>query len=421
MANNFEIQYLLTNIQEPFKGGEIPLDPSFITYFWFCENIENMYITGSLEIEDTGGFFERLPLTGEEILKVTITQDLEKDESDNTGDSKNFQKIIEFELYKTPIKDINKNRLMVYEFRLAEKGFFEFFRKQYSKSYSEKFITDIIKDICNNQLGIDEANYDIEETADKIDYIIPYWKPSITIQDLRYRSRRKKTPSEGSYLFFSTIGDIDRKTPLKRLVSFATLLEQEVNDTIFEKFYFKKQDINSSFINNIKELRNINYNNRSIINEGIGGKKNYYIDLINDKVVKETTKIYDDFISNSPILGTKSYLSLYLNDVDSDVKFSGLDNENDIKRSQDTRFRMSLENYNKREIVIEGLLDRYSGRKIYLEEMSNSAGEVENEKDSGEWLIKGVTNYFTINNFEQRITIIKDAWSVSDVDGHITI
>ena len=265
-------------------------------------------------------------------------------------------------------------------------------------------------------VSINGENFQTEQN--KIDYIIPYWKPSATIKDLIKRSRRYKTPNEGAYLFYSTIGDDDETKPIKKFISFATLLEQKISKNRNQAFYFKMHDINPQFINNFKEVRNPNFNNRSILTNGIGGKKYYHVDFATNKKVTETEKTFSQFVDNAKLLGTKAYLSLDLDDTDSDVKFIGYNDVNLINALQDYNFRMALENFNKREVVLDGLLDRYAGRKIYVEENSDSAADLFNERETGEWLIKSVTHYFTIDNFEQRLTIIKDAFSKSDVVGH---
>ena len=270
------ITYTLKGIEPPFVGGQLEINPAVVTKFYYIESIENMFLTGKLIIEDVGGLLEKLPLTGEETLEVVIEQELE-------GDTDIISlKTLEFEFYNIKLGETERVKTTTYIFELVEKGFFKFVNKKYSKSYKQKNINNIVEDVCKNQLGLETEQYDIEETADSLDFIIPYWKPLTTLKYFTRIARRKQAPNEAGYLFYSTSGDEDSKIPVKKFVSFATLLDVEPETDETKKYYFKKNDINPNYINNFLEVRNPNYKNRSVLSQGLSGKKYYGVDFVTD-------------------------------------------------------------------------------------------------------------------------------------------
>ena len=415
MNTDFTIKYILKDIQLPFKGGEIELNNAFIRNFYFIENIENVFLTGAMEFDDINGFFEKLPLTGEETLRVIIEQEIE-DEKDQDN-NRSYTKVIDFEFFKVKILEFDSNNGVIYKIDLIEKGALRFIDKQYSVSYVDQKVSYIIQDLCTHQLGLNATQFDIEETGDSLtNYLIPYWKPIVTIKDLVKRAREARSPNEGGFLFYS---NTEEESPIKKFVSFSTLMKQKPDKAENEKYYFKRADINPFYIHNFKEARNPTHSNRSIIKDGISGKKYYWLDLVNDKKVNTTEQIYSQYIDRAKLLGNVSYLSLGLDDPNSEVKFLGYGDENQVKAFQDYRFRMSMESYNKREVVLNGMLDRYAGKVIYVEQMSdNEEEDAYVRADNGAWLIKAVTHNFFIDGYENRMTILKDGYDDTDVVGH---
>ena len=412
-----EQKYYLTGIKPPFKDKEIELNRQFINHFYFIENIENLFLTGEIEFKDNNGFFEKLPLTGEEGIKVVFEQNFEDQNSSRRNS--HIIKTVEFDIFNVSIPRVEGTSTATYKFSLVEKGAFSFMSTQYSKSYVNKKISDIIKDVCINQLSMKESNLKLDTTQGAIDYIIPYWKPSLTIKDLCKRAKRDKSPVEGSYLFYSTLEDDVNKTPIRRFVSFATLLEQTAGKEDWQKYYYKKKDINPNLINNYRDVRNPNYSKRSVITNGIGGKRYFGVELTTDKKVFVQEAKYSEFVKNYPLLGKTAYLSLGIDELNSDVEFIG-GNLDMVKAYQDYSFRMAIEGFNRREVIIDGSLDRWCGKVINVEQMSDSGDELYNALDSGKWLIKAVTHFFQGTIYEQKMIVLKDAYAETDLTGFLS-
>ena len=410
-----KITYKLKGIQPPYIGGEIEFNKSAVVQFFYIESIENMFLTGKIEIMDVGGLLEKLPLTGEETLEVIIEQEIE-------GDANIISlKTLEFEFYNIELGKTERTKTTSYIFHLVEKGFFNFINKSYSKSYKQKFINDVVEDVCKNQLNLESDQYEIEDTADKVDFIIPYWKPLITLKYFTRIARRKQSPNESGYLFYSTTGDVDVEAPVKKFVSFATLLEVDPDLDDLKKYYFKKPDINPNYINNFQEVRNPQFKNNKIRKDGISGKKYYGVDFITDKSLVTVEKTYSEYVANAKMSGNVSYLSVGLDDVDSEVKFMGYSDANLIEAHQDFKFRMSLESFNKREVLVDGALTRYCGKTIYVEQSTDNPEELHNIEHSGTWIIKTITHSFMVNSFDQKMVILKDAYEATEVEGHNTV
>ena len=410
-----KIIYKLKNVKPPYVGGEIEINKTAVVQFYFIESLENMFLTGKMEIMDIGGLLEKLPLTGEETLEVTIEQDIEGETNINS------LKTLEFEFYNIELAKTERAKTTSYIFHLVEKGFFNFINKSYSKSYKEKYINDVVEDVCKNQLSLETDQYEIEQTADKVDFIIPYWKPLITLKYFTRIARRKQSPNESGYLFYSTVGDEDSETPVKKFISFASLLAIDPDLDATKKYYFKKNDINPNFVNNFQEVRNPHFKNRRILKDGIAGKKYYGVDFVSDKGLVSVEKTYSEFVDTAKMSGNISYLSVGLDDVDSEVKFMGYSDSNLIQAHQDFKFRMSLESFNKREVIVDGALTRFCGKTIYVEQSTDNPEELHNIEHSGTWIIKTITHSFMVNSYDQKMVILKDAYEATEVEGHPTV
>jgi hypothetical protein len=401
--------FYITNIQEPYKNKEMVLNSKYIHEFFFIENIENMFLTAELAIDDKYGFFEIISLSGKEGIKVIIEQELEELE---------MIKTFEFEIYNITIEipTISQN---IHRFYLVEKGAFNFFGSNYCVGFNDKKISDIIKSILDNQLKIKSSDYEIEETFDKLsNYVIPYVKPSESIKGLIKKARRNTSPHDGGYLFYSTSGDENRKIPMKKFVSFSNLIKKDVpkstGNADYNIYSFRKQEGNQYFINVFKEVENLNYAKQSIKSNGIGGKHYFGINYNVDKNILDVNQKYSEFINKVPLLGKTAYFDKSIDNINDEIGFFGGEKET-IQAREDFSLRMLIEGYNRREVILEGALFRYAGQKIFVEQMALNDSDIHNIQDYGYWIIKGITHYYALGAYTQKVTIIKDSYAESEV------
>ena len=397
--------FYINNLQYPNVEKELVLNNKYIHEFFFIESIENTFLTAELAIDDKYGFFEIMTITGKENIKVIIKQSL-----DGKG---SIEKIIEFEIFNITIETPTPQE-NIHRFYLIEKGASKFYGSNYCVGFQNEKISGIVKSVLENQLGVKSSDYEIESTNDKLEnYIIPYVKPSQTIKALIKKARREKAPHDGGYLFFSTTGDENRTKPMKKFVSFSSLIKggaKPQND--YEIYSFRKRDANQYFINTFKEVYNPNYSKQSIKVNGIGGKHYFGINYNNDKNPIEVTQKYSDFIDKSNIMGRTAFFDKGIDNVNDEVDFYGGEEET-LTARQDSSFRNLIEGYNRREVIMEGALFRYVGKMIWVEQMSINQTEVHNTQDYGWWMIKNISHYYALGIYTQKIILIKDSYQES--------
>jgi len=96
MRNTTRFQYFISDLKDnPYK--EFELNASHVKEFFIIESVENLFLSAELEIGDNQGWFQSLPLTGEETVKVVITQVVDQ----APGDTKEIDiiKTINFKIF----------------------------------------------------------------------------------------------------------------------------------------------------------------------------------------------------------------------------------------------------------------------------------------------------------------------------------
>ena len=136
-ASNFVVTLSL-------DAGEMTLDVASIKEFYFVEDIFSFCVTGKIIFSDHRGILEFGPITGNEKISVVY------------GEEVDTEKV--FFIYK--ISDISKHettengRNQLIEIFFVDQMFYSLNFFQFSKSWSNKRISDIITDISKNILGV---------------------------------------------------------------------------------------------------------------------------------------------------------------------------------------------------------------------------------------------------------------------------
>ena len=415
MRNTCRFQYFISDIQNsPEK--EVEINPSHVREFLIIESLENLFLTAELEIADNAAFFSSMPLTGEETIKIVMTQEiLPSKDGDKEAD---ITKVVEFKIFNIQLIDSSISS-KVYRFYLAEKCAFDFLVTNTSLSYHQKLVSEIMTDISINQLKLTTEEFDYEKTDEKMDFIIPFWNPLQTIKHLQKKARREKNPKEAGFVFYSTIGSRDALRPMKRFVSLATLIEAKTPTDDKDKYYLNRADVNPFFINNIKEMSQSSFCKRSILKDGIGGKRYFGFTPSIDKNLVEITKVYSDWFKKAATTAKVSYLKAEIDGINGDIGFYG-GTANMIEARQDSSFRYLLTSYSKREVIVEGFLDRYAGQVIWINQSSENPEEPYQKQDTGKWLVKTITHHYSGGEFTQKMIIVKDSFTETDAEGFIT-
>lgn len=154
------------------------------------EDIFSPFITAELLIEDQIGLYHKIPILGEEIVTLTLTN----------VDGESGLKEFDFQLYK--IKDFlpKGQRGFMYRLCLISYEAIKDMNLRISKAYKGN-ATDIVKQLTQTEgLQTDKKVY-IEPSIGELQYISNYWQP---IKNLKYLCNRtvaaaSKSPS---FLFF---------------------------------------------------------------------------------------------------------------------------------------------------------------------------------------------------------------------------
>ena len=390
------------------------LNPAYIKEIFFIEDISKYFITGQFDFEDRGGVFDAVPVTGHELIEVEVIQNIFEDEYDK----RKLEKKLIFEIFDIKLVNSPNAQIKNYRISLVEQGFFELIGSNFSVGYKEKKISEIIELIIKYQLNAEknQIKYDIEETDEKIDFISPYWKPATAISYLSKIACRNKSPKESGFIFYSCLENKDETRPIKKFTSLATILEQKPLIGPSDRFYLRDNNKSPYYYNNILEMKNPSYLDKKGFSIGLRGRTLFGINFHTDKKILKESITLSDFAKKAIFLGETLPFIKDIENSSSDVQTTGLYNLNQIKNTINHKFRIDFSSINIREICCKGILDRWAGRVIEIEEGSTKPNEIINEKMSGIWLIKKVVHHFSMGEYNQKMVILKDSYTKFDTD-----
>lgn len=179
---------IVTALGQPYDFSKMAVE---INYY---EDIYSGAITGNIILNDSNSFLNRLGFSGNDYLILSFGK---------PGlDTRKISKV--FRVYsvsgRTITKDQNENYILNFcseEVVLSE-------QYKISKSYKNKKVSDIVKDILQNQLSVrTEKIFDVEETKGVRDLVIPNLKPFEALNWLATQAISNTPKTEGSpYMFF---------------------------------------------------------------------------------------------------------------------------------------------------------------------------------------------------------------------------
>lgn len=379
------------------ESGPIKLDAKDIIELYFIEDIFSFCMTGKLIFNDTYGFFEMGPFTGNEQIAIEY------------GKEEDRQLI--FDIWK--VKDIKQGSASkpvsenIIELYFVDPIFELYTLKRYSRGFeNNKKISDIAKHIFNYMLGLDNKYLNIEESITKIsNFCMPNWNVMDTISWLMKRAKGKTSETSG-YLCYNN-------TEEGFLLNFVTMnyLLGDRNYIEDKHYLLESREYNRNKVlewwisgvdkNSMKKLR--------------GGKWRGF-----DSSTKQPVNIsyeYTDGVRNTTLLGRKS-LFIDISDNTTNNSFIG---ESDSNILNNIVYNEWSKRYNMQQIVnivVEGHEDRYAGQQINLEWISTEKTEQYNKMLKGKYLVKSITHMLSPKYgnepYLQRMVLIKNAYT--DVD-----
>lgn len=377
------------------SNGELTLDNTEIKKLYFIEDIFSYTMVGKLIFIDYRGTFEFGPLTGNEELQISYGVESEKQKA--------------FRIYKMNKVDqiqASTEDAEIIELYFAEGMFFNFNFVQYSRSWKDKKIHEIVQHIGDKFLGADWIKF--EKTIEKLDYFyIPYWNINTTMNWLCKRATGQKTGEPGFLFYNSTKGS--NFVTLEYLLSKATEEPLPVGDNTYS-FADENQILYNKILN--WSISGIDMSSVTTVNGGI----KFGYDTKRKIFLKEGYE-YSDGINRHTILGKKS---LFPDISRKEVNHKNLSEDN--KGKMLTQFH---DGWNKRyvtqhcvSLIVRGHEERFCGGVLDIFWPSLNISEFYSKHMHGKYLVKSITHTFDASkepSYKQKLVCIKNGYSESDV------
>jgi len=378
--------------------GEATLDNSNIKQLYFIEDLFSYTNVGKIILEDEEGILEYGPLTGNEFITILY------------GEDNDIQKT--FKIYKISRidqKNQNKPDRNTIEMFFAEPMFFLLNFLQFSRSWTNTRISDIVKHIGENYLQVN--NWDLfEQTNEKLDYFyIPYWNMNTTLTWLVKRCTSSDNNQPG-FCFYNNKNGTNFVT-LEKLLSQKKLMKISDEDDGLYVF----QDTNELLYNKILNwyISGLDMTLMKYLSGGVTWGYN-----TNTKNFIKQKHKYKDLVNEHTMLGKKS---LFPDISDEKVSHNNL-GENNIDNLNTIFTNIWNRKYNLQQcltITVKGHQERYCGGMIEINWPSGTQEDQYNKHLHGLYLIKSITHTFSgYNNpsYKQKMICIKNGYSDSYLD-----
>jgi len=381
--------------------GQITLQSDSINEIYFIEDIFSYCVTGKIQFVDKYGVLEFGPITGNESITISYGEEndiekifyiykISKIQGDNTSEAGTTQKI---DIFFTDHMFYNLNFL------------------QFSKSWKNQTISDIIFDISTDILGVSKWQWK-QTTLNSLPYFYtPYWTANTALNWLLERSKEAKSGKAGMCWYNNIKGT--------NLVSLDTLLSQKKLMTIGDDddgIYVFKDD-NYFLFNRILGWSISGIDNtalRKISGETLLGYNN------ESKIFLIKEKKYTDMLKEHTVLGKKSLFSDKSDYRNGFIQPSD-DNIIDMETSYQHQWNKLYDMQQLVSITVRGHEERYCGGLIELKWPSlEKTTQVFNVNLQGKYLVKSITHYFSGDktpSYLQKLVLIKNGYEDTDAIG----
>ena len=393
--NIFTVMLITENENLVFNNADI-------VKLYFIEDIFKFCITGSIRYN----IMEFGPFTGNE--KIALIYSVEGTPQSNKSRELIFDvwKVGRIQQIGTGMRETDENLITM---NFVDPFFSGFSLRKYSRSWADTKYSDIMKDILNNMVFFKNdggLRFNVEESSNKTDFIIPYWNPQTAMRWLMRRAKGKESGTSGYLCYNST-----ENTFSHNLVSMNHLL-LDIGRTLDPEAYnfstakvFKKNKILEWWIsgldrNSTPKIRGGVWKGYDFHTKKLLNHEYTYSNGADATVMLGRKTLYnkmDDIQSSNIIIGESDY------DIIDDISY------NDWAKRYNMQFIVNL--------IVEGHEDRFAGQQVNIEwpSWSRALGTQVpfNDLLKGKYLIKSVTHSFDPGStyyYKQRLVLIKNSY-----------
>lgn len=380
------------------SSGNVVIQPADVIQFYFIEDIFSMSMVGKLIMKDTRGIIEFGPLTGNEIVTVVYGEENDMEQS--------------FRIYSVSKVDrldgVDPSGRHVIEIFLADDMFFGANFLQFSKSWGNQKISDIVKDVGEHFLGIKKWDK-FEETAETLDtFYSPYWNLTTVIKWLIKRSSGVSSKNTGYCFYNNCYGS--NYFPIDSMLEQKTLLKIADNDDGLYTF----EDANPYLYNKILNWGMMGIDNSSL--KSLAGGVRFGFDDVGKRFIKKEYG-YKDTVSKHVILGNKTLFPDISNTNTMHI-LSGESNEAHLDNIYNDYWIKKYSSQQCLSLSVRGHEKRKCGELIEIFWPSKWVEENYNKNIHGKYLIKSITHMFSANNnptYIQKLVCMKNGYEESQV------
>lgn len=385
-----------------YNGNAISILP-MIHNITVYEDIYSPFMTIDILVEDHIGLYHKLPILGEEVLEITVT---------NPDGETGFKDAI-FSLYKTKEFMDKGQRGFMYVMSFISTEAFKDMNLKISKSYKGT-ASQIATDILKNEGLTTEKEIFTEQSSGNLSYISNYWPPVKNLKYLCQRAISEKDKSP-SYLFFENKFGFN-------FVSLSTLKQLPSAMT-----YYYSARLNQDVAASIQRVENV-YIDRGVdyikkIQEGAYGSNTVYV----DPTRKSYHYKYLDFMTafqKQPRLNKLPFASdkatrrvngaFYLNVTPTFAK-TGMNDENSERWFQERIAELGCINATEIQIEVPGTFHIAAGNVVDLNMYTGDVATSSNLNEcldpiySGRYLISAIAHTINRERHSMLLTLSKDS------------
>lgn len=395
------------------------IDFQTVEHAYIIEDMFSFCLTGRIRFYDHIGISEFGPLNGSEKVRIRFGND--------AGEG-HFKDIIMdiFHIEKIGrIKDKRPASANLVELVLVDQYYHRWHSSSWSKSWVNTSISDIIRDISRNHLGI-ENFIDFEGSQEKLEYFDSHQKtPAECISWLMNRAsgnvtkqpgyvyyHNNNTETEGFGHTFVTLEKLLRNTKWMKPYDQSNQTQQVAS------YVFENQ--NPDYINKIKDYKVTAVNLNSL--QSLSGGTLLGWDIRRKKLIKRDFS-YQDAIKKFTVLGRKT---LFPEEIILNKPVTKVDGYSDEVILDNIWFGNWVKEYAHQQLVsitVDGHTQRKAGGMIRIiwptHEESDELmykGEVFNKQMDGRYMVKSVTHYFDKSlsyGWQQKLVCIKNGYKDS--------